>query len=100
MLCVHNRGSTVIYNGHQGNVVGRIRTHFSLNNNRTGALGIKHYSLSCNNWKAKIFTSQLISNLSQSEQELVRILIDNKTGRIAIENAWRTNSGWPVLCKQ
>lgn len=99
-LCNNDTCGPVIYNGHEGNVIGRIRTHFNLNNGRTGALGIKHYPLSSQTWIARVFTTNLISNIPQQEQADIRRLIGNKTGRCAVESAWRTNHGWPVLCKQ
>jgi len=99
-LCVNDGDNAVIYNGHEGNVMSRLRTHFSLNNGRTGALGIKHYHLSNQNWKANIFTASLIQMLPQEIQARVQRLINNKTGRCAVESAWRTNNGWPILCKQ
>lgn len=42
LLCANESGIMVVYNGHEANVTSRIRTHFALNNNSTGALGIKH----------------------------------------------------------
>jgi hypothetical protein len=99
-LCTFCHGEAVIYNGHEGNVMSRIRTHFILNNNRTGALGIKHYPLSSREWKVKIFTQKLINNLPADIQEQVRRLLNNKTGRCSIESAWRVKNGWPILCKE
>lgn len=92
----------VIYNGHEKNVMSRVRQHFSLSNNRTGALGIKHYSLSNQNWVLRYFTSMDINRLkkNKTDRDLITKLLDNKTGRTALENAWRIKNGWPVLCKE
>jgi len=99
-LSTLNNGNIVVYNGHEGNVMSRIRTHFNLNNNRTGALGIKHYPLSKYEWKVKFFTQNLIVKLPEGIQEATRRLLNNKTGRCSVESAWRAANGWPILCKE
>ncbi|MDT0677010.1 hypothetical protein [Autumnicola musiva] len=46
-LCkLDDDGKQIIYNGHQNNVVIRLRQHFNLNNDSTGALGLNCYPLS------------------------------------------------------
>jgi len=92
--------AVVLYNGHQKNVMSRIREHFNLSNDGTGALGIKHYPLSNRKWKVKIFTKESIKRLPFAIQEQVQKLIQDKTGRCSIESAWRARNGWPVLCKE
>ena len=89
----------IIYNGHQSNVVIRAREHFTLNNDKTGALGLKYYPLSKKNWKIRFFGKPHINRLQNEIQEEVRSMIAEKSGRIAIENAWRAKYGWPILCK-
>jgi len=91
----------VVYNGHEGkNVRLRLRAHYSLNNQKTGALGIKYYSLSQFSWKVRIFSEHHIRLLSEDKQNRVKNLINSKTGRRSIESAWRTNFGWPILSKE
>lgn len=100
LLCKHSENRVVIYNGHEGNVASRIRTHFNLNNNSTGALGIRHYPLSNKIWKVNFFSRFQIAKLPTASRDLVEKLINDKSGRTAIENAWRMKNGWPVLCKE
>ena len=45
LLCPHNSDGVVIYNGHEAGVTKRIRSHFTLKNSSTGAIGLKHYPL-------------------------------------------------------
>ncbi|HHX8679247.1 hypothetical protein J4H63_14830 [Vibrio alginolyticus] len=101
---VHNKLETkVIYNGHESNVISRIRSHFSVSNDRTGALGIKHYnSLSAKQWTVHIFLKQYLDlddDLSNEDKLQIKRLCDSKTGRVAIEQAWRSRFGWPALSK-
>lgn len=89
----------IIYNGHQQNVIIRLRQHFFLNNDRTGALGLNCYPLSHKSWKVRFFGRPHIKRLSSGIQSEVRDLIEEQSGRLAIENAWRAKYGWPILCK-
>ncbi|PJX22780.1 hypothetical protein CAP47_07070 [Psychroflexus sp. S27] len=96
-------GLKVVYNGHENNVMNRVRQHFNLSNNNTGALGIKHYKLLSNkNWVLKYFTTKDIGalGLDNSAQDVILNLLNSKTGRSALENAWRIKNGWPILCKK
>jgi hypothetical protein len=95
-------GLKVVYNGHENNVMSRVRQHFSLSNNNTGAIGINHYNLSNKNWILKYFTINDIGNLGidDSAQNAILNLLNSKTGRTALENAWRVKNGWPLLCKE
>jgi hypothetical protein len=100
LLCPHQSGSVVIYNGHEANVTGRIRSHFSLNNNKTGALGLKHYALSNKKWVVRFFSSPCFREISPADRAQIELLMNSYAGRCAVESAWRVNNGWPVLCKQ
>jgi hypothetical protein len=100
-LCTHtqNDGQVVIYNGHENNVIERLRAHFNLNSSRTGALGLKHYTLSSLCWNARVFTSNYIDLLPSNIKDDVRRIIEHPTGRLYVENTWRTYYGWPILCR-
>lgn len=100
-LCSTNEHqSLIIYNGHQAGTIGRIREHFMLNNENTGALGLKYYPLSNKKWTLSYFTEKHIDKLAPDLQEQVKNLVRKKSGRVAIENSWRARYGWPVLCKE
>ncbi|WP_157679533.1 hypothetical protein [Methylovulum psychrotolerans] len=91
----------VIYNGHEKNVTSRIRSHFALNNQKTGAIGIKHYPLSLRRWQVRFFSLPCIPpDTEKNIQDALGLLINSKPGRCAIETAWRSNNGWPILCKE
>tara|TARA_R100000935_G_scaffold58869_1_gene98826 strand:+ start:9428 stop:10036 length:609 start_codon:yes stop_codon:yes gene_type:complete len=92
-------GTRIIYNGHQGSVITRIRQHFTLNNENTGALGLKYYPLSQKKWVIRYFGNSHIDRLPSHIQSDVKSIISTQSGRIAIENAWRAKHGWPILCK-
>ncbi|MEI6487739.1 MAG: hypothetical protein WCP52_02185 [Bacteroidota bacterium] len=90
----------VVYNGHQQNVMNRVRQHFHLDNQTTGALGIKKYSLSSSTWILKYFTLNDVPKIiDEKEKSQITSLLNSTTGRIALENAWRIKYGWPPLCK-
>lgn len=93
-------GSTVIYNGHEANITARIRSHFALNNNQTGALGIRHYPLSNRRWLVRYFSSNCFTEISENYRSRVELLMNSKSGRAAVESAWRVKYGWPILCKE
>lgn len=91
----------VVYNGHEKNIKGRVRSHFSLNNDRTGALGLCHYPVSAWQWKIRMFSvNQIDLEASLELRQQIELLIKSKSGRCAIESAWRVKNGWPVLCKE
>jgi hypothetical protein len=101
-LCHRKSNISVVYNGHEKNVLSRIRSHFSVANDGTGALGIFHYPLSHRKWHVSIFLQQHLENdatISSDDKALIRFLCNSKTGRTAIEQTWRALYGWPVLCK-
>lgn len=100
LVSANSSGLTVVYNGHRGDVGERVRTHFHLANNSTGALGIRHYNHSNSNWILKYFTTSDIPSLSIENPEIISNLLHSKTGRTAVENAWRIKNGWPILCKE
>lgn len=101
LLCAPDANSkVVIYNGHEGSVCDRVRSHFSLNNNRTGALGIRHYLLQKRAWEVRLFAAPCLDGLPADDRPRVQLLMNSKTGRCAVETAWRTEFGWPVLCKE
>lgn len=96
-----NENELVFYNGHESSVFNRIRSHFSLNNDKTGALGIGKYKLSQYKFKVKIFHCYFdMDDLSKEDSEYIKGLIKEKSGREAIESAWRVLYGWPILCKR
>lgn len=100
LLCANESGLTVIYNGHEANVTSRIRAHFALNNNSTGALGIKHYPLSNKKWIVRYFSSPCFTDVPTSDKSRIELLMNSYSGRCAVESAWRVKNGWPVLCKE
>lgn len=100
LLCPKIEDFVVVYNGHETNVMARLRAHFNLNNNGTGAIGIKYYPLFNKKWKAKMFTEQDIDFLPDEIKDAVSGLIKSATGRCFVESAWRVGNGWPGLCKQ
>ncbi len=100
-LCKKNKNaSLIIYNGHQSNIINRVRQHFMLNNNRTGAIGLRYYPLSGRKWTIIFFGKRNIKQLRDEDQPEVERLIREKSGRVAIESAWRAYYGWPILCKE
>ncbi len=100
LLCNPESGMTVIYNGHEANVTARIRAHFALNNNGTGALGIRHYPLSSKRWIVRYFSSTCFTEILESDKSRIELLMNSYSGRCAVESAWRVKYGWPVLCKE
>lgn len=92
-----------VYNGHAQKVATRLRYHFFLGteNTKTGALGLNIYpKLKNTTIIVRYFTEYQIDNITNAkEKEAISNLINNKIGRIAIENAWRTVNGFPILCK-
>jgi len=96
-------GRLVVYNGHEKRVDARVRSHFSLsdNNHKTGAMGITHYKEFCRTeWLVRTFTSDQVNLFDSEVSRQIGLLVNSKTGRCAVESAWRTAFGWPVLCKQ
>jgi hypothetical protein len=100
LLCAENSGATVIYNGHESNVTGRIRAHFYLSNNSTGALGLRHFALSKKRWKVNYFSSPCFSEIDEVNKMRIESLMNSYSGRCAVESAWRVAHGWPILCKE
>ncbi|MBP7808648.1 MAG: hypothetical protein KA163_05110 [Bacteroidia bacterium] len=94
-----NSNLKVVYNGHEKNVMGRVRSHFALNNPLTGALGLNYYSLSQYNWRLLYFTTRDLERIPEGSRQGLTNLLNFRTGRIALENAWRIKHGWPPLCK-
>jgi hypothetical protein len=101
LLCQHDKElRVVIYNGHEGNVKNRVRTHFVLGNDSTGAIGLVHYPLSHKSWRVHMFSESCIKNIEKAQASRIRLLLNSATGRCAVESAWRTKYGWPILCKK
>lgn len=90
----------IIYNGQADKVIDRIRTHFVLNNDSTGALALSKYRLSKYKFKVRIFNIKLLDNKNTKDKEFIKNLLNEKVGREAIEMAWRIKYGWPILCKK
>ena len=91
----------IVYNGHENKVISRVRAHFILNSSTTGALGIYHYPLSSYIWRCYYFTSGNIGRIGNAAtRQIITDLLNNKTGRTAIEATWRVLYGWPELCKE
>ncbi|EGR0395110.1 hypothetical protein FHO69_22750 [Vibrio vulnificus] len=100
-LCSDN-GLPIIYNGHRSQVMSRLRSHFMISDG-TGALGITEYDLSQYSWSAFVFHIDMIDSISELDdiqKSYIRSLMRDETGRAAIESAWRTLYGWPVMCKK
>ncbi|ANQ86145.1 hypothetical protein dqs_3117 [Azoarcus olearius] len=101
LLCKSSEdGRLVVYNGHEDSVCSRVRAHFALNNDRTGALGLRHFLLHDRTWEVRVFASPCLANLSDTDRARVTRLMNSKSGRCAVESAWRALYGWPVLCKE
>lgn len=102
LLCHPSKeGWLPIYNGHEKNIKERVRAHFALSSDRTGALGICHYSVSGWQWKVRMFSVGQIDPGGNPELlRQIRLLIKSKSGRCSVESAWRVSNGWPVLCKE
>jgi len=101
LLCkADNSGMIVVYNGHENNVTTRIRSHFALNNDKTGALGLNHYPLSKKKWQVKLFSMPCFQDISADDKRQIEFLMNAPTGRCAVESAWRAKYGWPILCKE
>ncbi|CAM1340141.1 hypothetical protein [Tenacibaculum aestuarii] len=93
---------TYFYNGHAKKIVSRLRNHFYLQNDGTGALGINAYPILQNHTiTVRYFTTEMIDNLKipEIDKSVIRNLILKNIGRTAIENAWRAENGFPILCK-
>lgn len=101
LLCAPDAtNKVVVYNGHEGRVCDRVRSHFSLKNDRTGALGLKHYSLQKRAWEVRVFSTPCLDSLQVEDRDRVQRIMDSKSGRCAVETAWRAVFGWPILCKE
>lgn len=102
-LCQAKSGLEVIYNGQEANVLSRIRSHFAVSNQKTGALGINKYlALHGQQWKVSFFVEShfhKLTNLTPAQVNKIQAVIQSKTGRICVEQAWRYIYGWPALCK-
>lgn len=101
-LCQRKAQLSVVYNGHEKNVFSRVRAHFAVDNPRTGALGINRYPLHSNRWHVSAYVMKHLEydeGLTASDKVKIHRLCSSKTGRVAVEQMWRTIYGWPVLCK-
>lgn len=101
LLCEHDQNRwLVVYNGHEKTIKNRVRSHFSLKNARTGALGLIHYPVSHWEWKVRMFSyGQIGQHLPNADKQQLIKLMEAKSGRTAIETSWRATYGWPVFCK-
>lgn len=101
LLCsAEVNGRTVVYNGHERRVKTRVRAHFSLSNQGTGALGLRHFQLQRSSWELRVFAAPCLEDLPEEARARVSVLMSSKSGRESIESAWRAVYGWPLLCKQ
>lgn len=90
------------YNGHAASLVSRLRNHFHLQNDNTGALGLNAYD-AFKNYTTTVhyFSEEGIENstFTEVQKTIITKLISENIGRTAIENAWRATNGFPILCK-
>ncbi|QRK12297.1 hypothetical protein JQX13_21085 [Archangium violaceum] len=101
LLCKpDSSGMLVLYNGHEQQVSSRVRAHFTLGNDRTGALGLRHYGISARRWALRVFSNPCLTQQGDAVSQKIRTLMQSKAGRCSIESAWRAVHGWPVLCKE
>ncbi len=102
-ICHNYSKIPIVYNGHCCDVFKRIREHIFLNNDSTGALGIKHYFKKSQGWKISFITMEQIKKLSRlqkNKKEEVLRYCSHSRGREVIEHAWRFIYGWPILCEK
>lgn len=100
LLCgARDDGRLVVYNGHENDVHYRVRSHFALDNDGTGALGLQHFPLHHRTWELRIFAAPCLPSVPEEQQARISSLLKVKSGRVAVETAWRARYGWPVLCK-
>lgn len=89
IICQDENKKYVVYNGHAKNLKARAREH-DRGHNKTACLALRKYQdLIKYNW---YFYYLPISALDISLQ-------DSKLLRIAVEQAWRAEFGWPILCE-
>lgn len=101
LLCkASDDGRLVVYNGQDDSVCSRVRAHFTLENDRTGALGIKHFPLHHRAWEVRAFAAPCLTAIPKKDRPRLACLMKSKSGRRAVETAWRSVYGWPVLCKE
>lgn len=101
LLCrTREDGLLVVYNGHENSVCDRVRSHFILKNDRTGALGLRHFLLHERRWELKVFSAPCLTSIPTTHRSKVETLMASKSGRCAVESAWRVSHGWPALCKE
>jgi hypothetical protein len=100
-ICQKKSHINIVYNGHDADVLGRIRAHF-LGSKGNGALGLQYYAISKYDWSVSLFHRKMldnISHLSDDEKKRISAFCNSHTGRVAIEGVWRVVYGWPILCK-
>lgn len=99
-ICQKKTHIGIVYNGHDANVISRIRAHY-LGISGNGSLGLRYYTISKCNWSVSLFHRKMLNKMSHlsDEKKSISDFCSNHTGRIAIEGVWRTIYGWPVLCK-
>lgn len=79
----------VVYNGHAKNLKARAREHYR-GHNKTACLSLKQYKeIHEYDW---YFCFLSISSLDKNYKA-------DKLLRLAVEQAWRSKFGWPILCK-
>ena len=84
----NNTDFYVVYNGEDHNIRQRILAHFK-GHQGTGCLAIfKYEELKEYKWQVKYL------DLSNHDKQ------DNPLFRIYLEQAWRAQNGWPMLCKK
>jgi hypothetical protein len=79
----------VVYNGEASNLKARAREH-ERGHAKTYCLGLSNYeTLSNKRW--------ILGYVAASS---CKVSPNNKLLRVAMEQAWRTINGWPILCKK
>lgn len=101
LLCnARDDGLLLVYNGHEQSVCSRVRAHFTLSNDQTTAIGLRHFLLHDRKWELRVFSLPCLDDIPDTHRSRVATLMATKTGRCAVESAWRVSYGWPALCKE
>lgn len=101
LLCnARDDGLLLVYNGHEQSVCNRVRAHFTLGNDRTTAMGLRHFVLHDRKWELRVFSAPCLEDVPETHRSRVETLMASKSGRCAVESAWRVSYGWPALCKE
>ena len=89
-IAISPKGDYVVYSGETHDLKARAREH-ERGHGKTNCLGLSNYEdLRRYKWT---FCYVALSNVGVLSS-------DNKLLRTAVEQAWRTKYGWPILCKK